>query len=203
MNFKFIGREGYYREGVLYLLGQRWYDSEVGRFISRDPIFNLNLYIYALNSPINYVDPFGSQPSGAIPRFEDIPTENGYAQTAPGIYVNSQILTFFSQISIPGIEKFLSPKIFWQFLRKVNNYATALFCAGCAGCIGGTAIGCLGAPDWFQCFKDVLRSYWEDLNCLRQEKGEPNWRRIHGAACVGLCGACGVNLGYRPYHPSL
>jgi len=97
----------------------------------------------------------------------------------------------------------LSPKIFWQFLRKVNNYATALFCAGCAGCIGGTAIGCLGAPDWFQCFKDVLRSYWEDLNCLRQEKGEPNWRRIHGAACVGLCGACGVNLGYRPYHPSL
>jgi hypothetical protein len=38
MNFKFVGREGYYREGELYLLGQRWYDSEVGRFISRNMI---------------------------------------------------------------------------------------------------------------------------------------------------------------------
>jgi len=72
--YEFVGREGYYREGELYLLGQRWYDSSAGRFISRDIIFNLNLYIYALNSPINYIDPFGSQPSGAIPRFEDIPT---------------------------------------------------------------------------------------------------------------------------------
>ena len=37
---EYVGREGYYREGELglYLLGQRWYDEEVGRFISRDPI---------------------------------------------------------------------------------------------------------------------------------------------------------------------
>jgi len=62
MNFKFVGREGYYREGELYLLGQRWYDSEVGRFISRDPIGEkggVNLYVYVGNNPIKLVDPYG------------------------------------------------------------------------------------------------------------------------------------------------
>jgi RHS repeat-associated protein len=38
--YEFVGREGYYREGDLYLLGQRWYNSNVGRFISRDPILS-------------------------------------------------------------------------------------------------------------------------------------------------------------------
>ena len=64
------------KELGLYLLGQRWYDSEVGRFISRDPIllvksgifFKLFLftsylkwgsYLYALNQPNNLRDPKG------------------------------------------------------------------------------------------------------------------------------------------------
>ena len=36
--YQYVGKEGYYRESQLdlYLLGQRWYDEEVGRFISRD-----------------------------------------------------------------------------------------------------------------------------------------------------------------------
>jgi RHS repeat-associated protein len=62
MNFKFVGREGYYREGELYLLGQRWYDSEVGRFISRDPIGEkggVNLYVYVGNNSVNASDPYG------------------------------------------------------------------------------------------------------------------------------------------------
>ena len=59
MNFKFVGREGYYREGELYLLGQRWYDSSVGRFISRDIITDTNLYWYSNNNPLNFIDPQG------------------------------------------------------------------------------------------------------------------------------------------------
>ena len=62
--YEFIGKEGYYREGELYLLGQRWYDSEVGRFISRDPIGEkggLNLYVYVGNNPVNNIDPYGEQ----------------------------------------------------------------------------------------------------------------------------------------------
>jgi len=60
--YEFVGREGYYREGELglYLLGQRWYDSNVGRFISRE-LFLLygHPYIYCENNPVNYIDPYG------------------------------------------------------------------------------------------------------------------------------------------------
>jgi len=59
--YEFVGREGYYREGELYLLGQRWYDSSAGRFISRDIISNLNLYVYVKNNPLKYIDPLGLQ----------------------------------------------------------------------------------------------------------------------------------------------
>jgi len=62
--YQYVGREGYYREGELglYLLGQRWYDEEVGRFISRDPIGEeegVNLYVYGNNSPTILIDPYG------------------------------------------------------------------------------------------------------------------------------------------------
>ncbi len=38
--YQYVGGEEYYTEETtgLQLLGQRWYDEEVGRFISRDPI---------------------------------------------------------------------------------------------------------------------------------------------------------------------
>jgi len=51
------------KELGLYLLGQRWYDSEVGRFISRDSISyagGINLYVYVNNGPINLIDPYGT-----------------------------------------------------------------------------------------------------------------------------------------------
>ncbi|HOM27471.1 MAG TPA: RHS repeat-associated core domain-containing protein [bacterium] len=66
--YEYVGREGYYKEGDigLYLLGQRWYESEVGRFVSRDLIGEeggLNLYEYVRNNPIIYYDSEGTQPS--------------------------------------------------------------------------------------------------------------------------------------------
>jgi len=44
----------------LYYFGARYYDPEVGRFISRDPAKDgLNWYVYCLNSPLRYIDPDG------------------------------------------------------------------------------------------------------------------------------------------------
>ena len=66
--YEYVGREGYYREEELglYLLGQRWYDSEVGRFISRDPIEKANSYIYGKNNPIQFIDPDGKQAESLV-----------------------------------------------------------------------------------------------------------------------------------------
>ena len=63
---------GYYydTESGLYYLNSRYYDPEIGRWISPDSvatilehmddsIFATNLYAYCLNNPVNYYDPTG------------------------------------------------------------------------------------------------------------------------------------------------
>ena len=82
--YQYVGEHYYYTEEDtgLKLLGQRWYDSGVGRFISRDPIecifvlkikkqFEISLSLskffslistswkYVENNPISYIDPYG------------------------------------------------------------------------------------------------------------------------------------------------
>jgi RHS repeat-associated protein len=53
-------------ETGLYYYGGRYYDAEIGRFISADPFVqtpldpqNLNRYSYVVNNPQNYIDPDG------------------------------------------------------------------------------------------------------------------------------------------------
>jgi len=58
--FKYVGKFGVMDEGngLLYMRA-RYYDPEVGRFISKDPIGfaggDLNLYAYVQNNPINFL----------------------------------------------------------------------------------------------------------------------------------------------------
>jgi RHS repeat-associated protein len=60
--FTYTGRE-YDSETGLYYYRARYYDTKVGRFISKDPIgflggdFNLSRYVW--NSPTNLIDPLG------------------------------------------------------------------------------------------------------------------------------------------------
>jgi RHS repeat-associated protein len=48
----------------LYYYGARFYDPELGRFISMDPARDgLNWYVYVHNNPVKYVDPDGTTTS--------------------------------------------------------------------------------------------------------------------------------------------
>jgi RHS repeat-associated protein len=66
--FLYSGRE-FDSETGLYYYRARYYDPNSGRFLSEDPIQfesnDLNLYRYALGSPVNLGDPYG-QDAGAI-----------------------------------------------------------------------------------------------------------------------------------------
>src|SRR5262249_1173657 len=61
--FQYTGRE-FDSDTSLYYYRARYYDPEVGRFISEDPIGvegGINLFAYTDNSPVRWADPFGLQ----------------------------------------------------------------------------------------------------------------------------------------------
>jgi RHS repeat-associated protein len=63
--YKFTGREYDEKTGIYYYRA-RFYDAEVGRFLSKDPVWdpfdlqNSNGYAYVGNNPINRIDPYGN-----------------------------------------------------------------------------------------------------------------------------------------------
>jgi RHS repeat-associated protein len=66
--YAYTGRE--LDQEDLYYYRARYYDPQIGRFLSQDPIEYLsgdfNFYRYVENSPTNYTDPFGFQKKGCL-----------------------------------------------------------------------------------------------------------------------------------------
>ncbi|MCL2303772.1 MAG: hypothetical protein FWC43_00350 [Planctomycetaceae bacterium] len=63
--FQFVGEFGVATgmNDSLISMRARWYDPALGRFVSEDPIGlggGINLYQYAINSPMRYIDPSGN-----------------------------------------------------------------------------------------------------------------------------------------------
>lgn len=74
---RFAGGHGYEDDGPAgsQLLGARYYDPTLGRFLSPDPIGHaggLNLYGYCGNDPVNKVDPSGLIDDESIVRGAEI-----------------------------------------------------------------------------------------------------------------------------------
>jgi RHS repeat-associated protein len=69
--FGYGGQWGYYTDGEVgfTLLGLRYYDGGCGRFLTRDPWFEVsdNLYRYTENNPVNLHDPTGLKPKAVTP----------------------------------------------------------------------------------------------------------------------------------------
>ena len=57
---QFTGKENDEDSGLQYFIA-RYYDPTIGRFLSKDPVPNGNLYVYCDNNPINKTDPDGRQ----------------------------------------------------------------------------------------------------------------------------------------------
>ena len=65
-NYQFTGKPVNADVGLSYY-GARWYDPEIGRFITQDPIKNgTNWYVYCDNNPIKYIDPSGLDSESSI-----------------------------------------------------------------------------------------------------------------------------------------
>jgi RHS repeat-associated protein len=58
--FSFTGKE---KDSDLYYFNARYYDSNLGKFTSVDPIKDNPAYSYVNNNPMNFVDPNGMEPA--------------------------------------------------------------------------------------------------------------------------------------------
>lgn len=59
--YQYVGKYGVqYENPTLTFMRARYYDPTIGRFLSEDPIWHLNLYPYVDNNPVNYIDCLGA-----------------------------------------------------------------------------------------------------------------------------------------------
>ncbi|TAH40825.1 MAG: hypothetical protein EYC69_10000 [Bacteroidetes bacterium] len=74
--FKYVGKFGVMHDNdQQYFMRARYYSPQLGRFISEDPVWGTNLFPYAGNNPIKYIDPTGDLEKVTWARIKEIPNQ--------------------------------------------------------------------------------------------------------------------------------
>ncbi len=143
--FKYVGRFGVMDEGngLLYMRA-RFYDPEVGRFISKDPIGfaggDLNLYAYVFNNPVNEIDPLG------LYSFDDF--INGAGNASSGF---ANTITFGGVGRIQGwlgIDSVVDRCSGWYKGGEYGGYAWWAAAGLAAATRAGVSAFAHGGPNW-------------------------------------------------------
>jgi RHS repeat-associated protein len=109
--YQFTGEAWDAEVGLLYLRA-RYYQPEVGRFITKDPWIGedqrpgtLNRYVYVTNNPVNLVDPAGLNGEG-IPGIPRVATYIRWRmqQEAQGLTLRTIWLLNLESRSMPGVQ---------------------------------------------------------------------------------------------------
>jgi RHS repeat-associated protein len=135
----------------LYYFGSRYYDPDIGRFITRDSQFgrksnpqSFNRYIYCLNNPLKYVDPDGRENaswlfdqeqednkvlcySQAPQLIEYVYMEYDYTIFAWYCIISGGALAImgaglYAPILIPLLKGFLSKKVAWEVIKFIITH---------------------------------------------------------------------------------
>ena len=98
-DFRFTGEQMDGETGLIYLRA-RYYDPDIGRFISKDPFTgfvsdaqSLNRYSYVRNNPVRFVDPQGLSPISAESKFYimDLSIKTGVKLSNKIIYQSAKL----------------------------------------------------------------------------------------------------------------
>jgi RHS repeat-associated protein len=97
VDYPFTGKEE--DESGLYYFGARYYDDNLGRFSSVDPVAGNHPYSYVSNNPMNLVDPDGMEELEILEDYGDFfvsaPAENTFVEGPD----NSGTMTHFPSVS--------------------------------------------------------------------------------------------------------
>jgi RHS repeat-associated protein len=142
-------------ETGLYYYRARYYNPSLGRFMSRDPVFHLNLYRYANNNPIALKDPFGEDTRSDVLKklkeLEKLPELAKLAKELIDIICNDKELT--KEEAKELIEKY-GKQLFDLLMGKLGWYGAALL-------VGLEIGGQIGTH-----FKNCLQSAINKQKCL-------------------------------------
>jgi len=128
----------------LYYLRARYYDPGIGRFVTQDPLPMGNLYAYAGNNPVNFVDPSGLHCKAWHPHHC---VQEG-AEEAKDV-----VEEVYEEVVEPTAEFLTDPDTLIALGQAIGGGAIVISCVGGGGPVNPVCWGGVGLY--------VLVSYWE------------------------------------------